>query len=296
VGRLGPDGPELRRDQGEGDGLKRLALLPLLFLACSTTETSSPTTTPDAGSPAPEDAGASSTCVVAAPPAALGLEPFFTKHLAIGSFSVVSSANVPDDALCVARDVVTKMTEERPELLERLAEKKINLAIIGKDEKTRDIPDYADLDPSYDTRARGLGATLARPTVSGAEENVLCHANDVYKGESILVHEFSHAIFDIAIELYEPAMKTRLVAAYDAALAAGKYADTYAATTVQEYWAEGVQDWFDTNITVPPGSPPDGIHNEIGTRDQLKTYDPDLAQLVSEVFGDRSWRYACPSK
>jgi hypothetical protein len=29
-------------------------------------------------------------------------------------------------------------------------------------------------------------------------------------------------------------------------------------------------------------------------RAQLKTYDPDLAQLVSEVFGDRSWRYGCP--
>lgn len=52
-------------------------------------------------------------------------------------------------------------------------------------------------------------------------------------------------------------------------------------------------DALDTNITV---SPPNGIHNEIGTRDQLKTYDPDLAQLVSEVFGDRAWRYACPSK
>jgi hypothetical protein len=228
---------------------------------------------------------------VSAPPAELGLDPFYAKHLAIGSFSIVSSAEVPAEALCVARDVVTNMVEERPELIERLAEKKIKLAIIGKDEKTREIPEYSDLDPSYDTRTRGLGATLARPTVSGAEENVLCYASDVYKGESILVHEFSHAIFDIAIELYEPSMKTRLETAYAAALAAGKYEDTYAATTVQEYWAEGVQGWFDTNATV---SPANGIHNEIGTRAQLKTYDPDLAQLVSEVFGDRSWRYGCP--
>lgn len=250
--------------------------------------------TPDAGATVREDAGAAAqSCNVGPPPAELGLDAFYAKHLAIGSFPVVSSTNVPDEALCVARDVVVKMTEERPELLARLAEKNIKLAIIGKDEKTRDIPEYADLDPSYDTRARGLGATLARPTVSGAEENVLCYATDVYAGESILVHEFAHAIFDIAIELYEPSMKTRLEAAYDAAIAAGKYADTYAATTLQEYWAEGVQSWFDTNITV---SPPNGIHNEIGTRDQLKTYDAELAKLVSEVFGDRSWRYACPAK
>jgi hypothetical protein len=234
--------------------------------------------------------------VPAAVKTALDLDTtFYAKHVFVGPLSIVSSAKVPDAALCVARDVVTRMLEQRPELLDRLVEKKIRLAIMAETEVTTDIPEHSDLTPKeyWDDRARGLGATLARPAVSAAEENVLCYATDRYKGESILVHEFSHAIFNIAIELYEPSMKTRLQAAYDKAIAAGSFANTYAATNPDEYWAEGVQDWFDTNLTA---SPSNGIHNEIGTRAQLKTYDPDLATLVSEVFGDRSWRYACPSK
>ena len=55
-----------------------------------------------------------------------------------------------------------------------------------------------------------------------------------------------------------------------------------------EYWAEGVQDWYDTNRTM------DHDHNHIHTRDQLETYDPELAKLCAEVLGDTSWRFVSP--
>ncbi|RLT15436.1 MAG: hypothetical protein DWI25_02455, partial [Planctomycetota bacterium] len=55
-----------------------------------------------------------------------------------------------------------------------------------------------------------------------------------------------------------------------------------------EYWAEGVQDWYDTNRTM------DHDHNHIHTRHQLKTYDPELADLCSEVLGDTEWRFVSP--
>jgi hypothetical protein len=42
----------------------------------------------------------------------------------------------------------------------------------------------------------------------------------------------------------------------------------YAGLNRAEYWAEGVQDWYDTNRTM------DHDHNHIHTRDQLKSYDP----------------------
>ena len=46
-------------------------------------------------------------------------------------------------------------------------------------ELTTDIPEHSFLDPSFwDERARGLGATLAVPVGSSAEENVMCHRND----------------------------------------------------------------------------------------------------------------------
>jgi hypothetical protein len=33
----------------------------------------------------------------------------------------------------------------------------------------------------------------------------------------------------------------------------------------------------------------------VNTREELKAYDPGLAALIAEVFGDRPWRYALPT-
>jgi len=62
----------------------------------------------------------------------------------------------------------------------------------------------------------------------------------------------------------------------------------YAAKNRAEYWAEGVQCWYDTNRTM------DHDHNHIHTREQLKRYDPPLAQLCSDVLGGSEWRFVSP--
>jgi len=62
----------------------------------------------------------------------------------------------------------------------------------------------------------------------------------------------------------------------------------YAAKNRAEYWAEGVQCWYDTNRTM------DHDHNHIHTRAQLKAYDPGLAGLCEEVLGDSDWRFVSP--
>ena len=62
----------------------------------------------------------------------------------------------------------------------------------------------------------------------------------------------------------------------------------YAAKNRAEYWAEGFQCWYDTNRTM------DHDHNHIKTREQLKAYDPPLAQLCHEVLGESEWRFVSP--
>jgi len=62
----------------------------------------------------------------------------------------------------------------------------------------------------------------------------------------------------------------------------------YAGKNRSEYWAEGVQNWYDTNRTM------DHDHNHIHTRAQLKAYDPGLARLCSDVLGDSPWRFISP--
>jgi peptidyl-prolyl cis-trans isomerase A (cyclophilin A) len=49
-----------------------------------------------------------------------------------------------------------------------------------------------------------------------------------------------------------------------------------------------VQDWFDNNRAN------DALHNHVHTRAQLLEYDPDVAKLCREVYGDIPWRYQKP--
>lgn len=64
--------------------------------------------------------------------------------------------------------------------------------------------------------------------------------------------------------------------------------ECYARKNRAEYWAEGVQCWYDTNRTM------DHDHNHIHTREQLQAYDPALAALCQDVLGASEWRFASP--
>ena len=120
-------------------------------------------------------------------------------------------------------------------------------------------------------RSRGLGGN---PT-TGAEENLLGYPGTRYWGEHIFVHEFAHAIMGGGIRDVDPAMFAEIRAAYDAAMAAGKYVHPdgrkhYATTNAGEYWAEGVQWWFFSNYgECFAGSV------KVETPEEFAAYDPD---------------------
>ena len=124
--------------------------------------------------------------------------------------------------------------------------------------------------------------------VSCGEENLLGYPGDPYSTENILIHEFAHGIQSMGLRTADPTFNGRLRKTFDKAIAAGLWKGSYAATNMGEYWAEGVQSWFDTNRQN------DSSHNHVNTREELKEYDPGLAKLVEEVFGDTPWRYQRP--
>jgi len=224
---------------------------------------------------------------------ALGLDPFYKKHLDAGGLPIVSSEKVPDAALLEAQAIVVRMTSKRADVLEAMIARKTRVAIMAKTEVTTDIPEHQDLNIAFpqtdwNRLCRGVGATLVRPACSGTEENLLQLDDDRYHGESILIHEFGHTMLVMGLDGIEPTFRADLWAAYAGAMARGLFTNTYAATNADEYWAEGVQDWFDANLTAKPAN---GIHNEIGTRAALKTYDPALARLLERVFGNDEWRW-----
>jgi len=48
-----------------------------------------------------------------------------------------------------------------------------------------------------------------------------------------------------------------------------------------QYWAEGVQDWYFTNLE---SNSLNGIHNNVDRREELLDYDPMLDALIEEFL------------
>ena len=200
---------------------------------------------------------------------------------------VVASAKVNPYAVKEAAWLIRQMIGHRQDVLQALAKNNVRFAVMAYNELTTQIPEHSDLQPDYywDRRARGLGSTPARPAVSCGEENLLNYQGDPYFTENILVHEFAHAIHLMGLNTVDPSFDDRLETTYNAAKEKGLWKNTYAITNKAEYWAEGTQSWFDTNRAN------DSEHNHVDTREKLKEYDPALATLLTEVYGDMDWRY-----
>jgi hypothetical protein len=221
-----------------------------------------------------------------------GLSDFYQKHIGIEGFPIVGSEKVSDFALLEAHFLIKSMIGDRKDILAALVKSKTRYSVMAYDELTTQIPEHSDLTPKkyWDRRARGLGASRERPSVSCGEENLLGYPGDPYATENILIHEFAHAIHLMGINNIDDKFDNRLKLAFDRAMADGKWKDKYASSNKNEYWAEAVQSWFGTNREN------DHDHNHVNTPEELKEYDPGVAKLCEEIFGADVYQYQHPAR
>lgn len=238
---------------------------------------------------------------VAAPPASLGADPFYTRYADADGIPILSSARVPDQALLAARSIVEAMLAHRPDLARALVAERVRVAIMAPDESTLDLPEQRDWkkpardDPRltfcerkhyderigrltdrayWNARARGMAGRLT----SGATEDLLGQRASRYYGETIFLHEFSHAVLG-AIKQADPLLYAEVERAYAGALKAGKWKREYASTSIGEYWAEGSQFWFNSNrIAIFDG-------RRILSDADLAAYDPALHAALGKAYG-----------
>lgn len=224
------------------------------------------------------------------PPAELKLAPFYKKYVSAEGIPVVSSGGVDDHALLEAAYLANLMLAKRPDVRTAMIGNGSRIIVMGYREFSTDIPEYAHMKPKdyWDARARGFGGSLTDPVCSCAEENTLGYPGDPYAAENIFIHEFAHNIHLRGMVKLDPTFDARLKATFDAAMAKGLWKGKYAATNHHEYFAEGVQSWFDDNRVN------DHDHNHVHLRSQLIEYDPGLAAMCREVFGDTELHYAKP--
>jgi hypothetical protein len=217
----------------------------------------------------------------------LKLSPFYKKHADAGGLPVLSSEKVSDAALVEAVYLLDQMLAGREDIRQAIIKNRVRVAVMSPKEQTTDIPEHSHLTPRdyWDRRARGLGATRQRPAVSCGEENLLNLKGDRYRNENILIHEFAHVVHQMGMNSIDATFDRRLRQTYTRAKEKGLWAKTYAMENHSEYWAEGVQSYFDCN------APKGGVHNEINTREKLEKYDPELFRLIDEVFRQSPFRY-----
>jgi len=211
---------------------------------------------------------------------------FFQKHIDCDGIAVRSSSAVEDAALRLACDKISLMLKHIPRVRDALVRRGAELHIIGRDERTSDLPEFRNQrDVTYvdnkgrlttiDERTRGKGGLLS----SCGEENILHLAGDRYgDGSDICIHEFAHAIMDHGIDAEQ---RLEIQQQYAKSLSAGLWHNAYAATNAKEYWAELTMWYFGSHgarrrlSETAAGNGPEA----------LRSYDPEGFALLRRLYG-----------
>jgi hypothetical protein len=232
-------------------------------------------------------------------------DPFYKQHRISGGVLILGSEKVSKYAMNEVAYLVKKMLANRPDVLEHLATNNRYIGIQAYNEMTSDLPEQSGLDVWWDYRARGLCGAL----VTCGEENVMMYPGDPWAGENIFVHEFAHQIMHTLLAIgkdYKARLSELCLKAQKSKRFRG-YGLNDSPNAPLEFWAEGVQAYFNCNGAIRPkaaGSNPSlealdakGNHVcHIRTRAQLKKYLPGLAELIDKSFGRNKWTYTPVTK
>ena len=200
---------------------------------------------------------------------------------------VVAAGEVADLALIRTHEIVTHMLAGRPDVLAAMAKNGTRLIIIGKDQVYTDMPEYRNHpDPAYQNeRVRGTGGwtspASARRTCS------TCRSTATTTRASPSTSSATPSTR--ALGRIDPDWRERLQRHVSRAPSPrGSGRTPTPARNPAEYWAEICQSYFDCNRIN------NWNHGPIGTREQLKQYDPDGYELVRTTFSltpENDWRY-----
>jgi hypothetical protein len=250
---------------------------------------------------------------VTAPPAKFKIDPYYTKFTFAREFTVLGSKHASDTAMLKANNTIRKMFAYRHDILKAIIADGAKLAVLGRNEKLSDLPEFKDADkqPGFD-EVRFFDYKPERKLMVVPEENILGLPNDPFAGKGMVVSVFAKALYRVtglrpsipdfekqrSLQQYQLRVKRldvefdkSLGKLYDDALVKKLWHGTPAARDRVEYWSAGVEAYFDAAGT---GYPPQGADRPITTREALKAYDPGLFALVDETMAYREhvdWRY-----
>jgi hypothetical protein len=259
---------------------------------------------------------------VIAPPGRFNIDPYYTKFTWAREFIVVGSNKVSDEALLKANDTIRKLFAYRHDILKALINDGAKLVVLGRGEALTDLPEFSEAknQAGFDC-VRYFDYTPEKKLLVVPEENVLGLASDPLRGQSAVIAAFAKALYQVAgtrpvdpdfddrrdkqqyeqqllwnkpslpINRIDIEFDLKLRKLFDDAVAKSLWKGTPAARDRVEYWAAGLSAYFDA---AGSGYAPNDAPRPINSRELLKTYDPDLYDLVDSTMlyaNHQDWRY-----
>jgi hypothetical protein len=250
------------------------------------------------------------------PPAQFKFDPYYTKFTYAREFPVLGSKHVGDEALLRANDTIRKLFAYRHDILKALIADGARLVVLGRREKLSDLPELKDArrQAGFDG-VRYLDYTPAVKLMVVPEENVLGLPGEPFAGECTVVGVFARALYQVTglrpadpdferrrdKQQYELRVRRmdvefdhRLRKLHEDALNKELWKGTAAGRHRREYWAAGVEAYFDAAGETPA---PNGADRPVTTREALRAYDRGLYALVDETMaytGHVDWRFKRP--
>jgi hypothetical protein len=250
---------------------------------------------------------------VEAPPARLGIDPYYTKFTWAREFTVVGR-EASDEALLKANDTIRKMFAYRHDILKALIADGVMVVVLGPREQLSDLPELKKAAvKNLDYTARFLDYSPDTKLLVVSQENVLGDPCDPYTTECQVIRVLAGALYHVTgtrpvdpdwehrgrnVQQYELRVQRmdirfdeKLKKTYEDAMTRGAWKGTAAIHNRVEYWTQGVLAYFDA---VGSGAPPNDAGHPIATREALEEYDPALFALVKETMayeGKVDWRY-----
>lgn len=201
--------------------------------------------------------------------------PEYTQVTEAAGIAIVANDRVSLRAIQAAKATVERFFAGN-DLETPLAADGAYVIVVASGQGVLDLPEFRCLDNAgarnFFDHVCGVADRADYPVVTVNEDDLLGRPTGPCGGIDILYHELGHLVMGWALP---PADYFDVRQLYADAIAAGKYRDDYAATNANEYFAEGTQAYF-------LHTDPAGRRN----RDWLRSYDPNLYQLLARTYGE----------
>lgn len=207
-------------------------------------------------------------------------EPFYTQERTLDcGVKVLGSAKVREAAMDKAKEMLEVLLANQT-VANRMGDAGCMMGLYGEGEIGYDIPEHRfDFDVEY-LYVEGFGGTQL---ASICDANVLRLNTGSYQtgypNESILTHEFAHTVYNYGLS---ETQKQEWINIYNTSTGSGKWANSYAGSNKDEYFATLSAIWF--NAMDDTDGEWDGVRGPINTRAELKVYDRAAYDFLANIY------------